>query len=240
MRKLSLVILLLLPLVSICAFAAEPILFPVLTNPLDKASLQRGAKLYINYCIGCHSLKYLRYQQLAADLAVVDTEGNVLTQLVNQSLIMNSSKISDVMKTAMPAAEAKRWFGVPPPDLSLIARAKGAEWVYTYLKSFYRDPGQPWGVNNSLAPGTAMPNVLVGLQGVQLPIYKNGRINHLKLIEQGSLTSEQFNAALVDIVNFLLYVSEPSRAEREKIGWGVLLYLVIMVGLIYILRKNGE
>lgn len=235
-------------LLIICsvAKASQRPLYPVLTDVNNKASLQRGAKFYINYCAGCHSLRYVRYQQLAMDLNIVDEKGKVLETIVKENLIFNDAKLSHIIKVAMPAESAKKWFGVTPPDLSLVAKAKGADWIYTYLRSFYKDPTRRWGTNNLLVPGVAMPNVLIHLQGIQIPVYKrlNGSaqltIDHLVLIEKGQYTPRQLNDELTDLVNFLVYISEPTVKVRKQLGWWVLTYLAIMLGLVFYLRRASK
>jgi len=229
------------------ALADRP-LYPVLLNLNDKPSLQRGAKVYFNYCSGCHSLEYLRYNRLAKDIGIVDDKGQILHQLVTDNLIFNDAKVTDIIKTALPSDVAKREFGVVPPDLSVIARAKGGDWLFTYLKSFYRDDSRLWGTNNLLVANVAMPNVLNNLQGVQIPVFKKNHdpsatnldIDHLVLIEKGQLSPVQFNQLLTDVVNFLVYVSEPSIYERKRLGKWVLLYLAILALLLFYLRKTEK
>lgn len=219
-------------------------------NLHDKASLQRGAKLYMNHCAGCHSLKYMRYQRMAKDIGIVDSFGDVYQDLVKDNLIFTGAKIGDTIKTAMQEQDAKQWFGVAPPDLSLIARVRGANWIYTYLQSFYVDTKRPWGANNLLLPDTAMPNVLESLQGEQIPIFKKEKldvlgkeqpveaISHLALVKQGSMSPEQFKVATNDIVNYLVYVSEPAKLKREALGYWVLGFLIILAVLAYFLKRE--
>ena len=227
-------------LLSVTALA-EKQLYPVLLNQDDKPGLQRGATIYFNYCSGCHSLKYMRYNRLAKDLGIVDQNGKVLQQIVSAKLKFNDTSAKDIITTALTPGLAKRWFGVVPPDLSVMARAKGADWLYTYLKSFYRDNNRLWGTNNLVAPDVAMPDVLINLQGIQIPVYKKTepgypdivKIDHLVLIEKGKLPTASFNEVLTDLVNFLVYVSDPGIYERESAGKWTLLYLAILVVLFY-------
>lgn len=148
------------------------------------ASLQRGARNFVNYCLGCHSARYMRYSQVAADLALTEDE-------LRSNLMFTGSRVYDTMDTAMPADKAREWFGNAPPDLSLIVRSRGADYVYTFLRSFYADPTRPTGVDNAVLPGTAMPHVLAGLQGLQRPRYekvtgKDGQaVDHLAGLEPG-------------------------------------------------------
>jgi ubiquinol-cytochrome c reductase cytochrome c1 subunit len=227
---------------SIQAFALEKA--PIQWS--DKASLQRGARVYFNYCSGCHSLRYMRYNRLAKDLGIVDADGHVLDAVVKQNFMFSSDKIAETIKIAMPAADARQWFGVTPPDLSLVARARGADWLYTFLLSFYQDTTRPLGANNLVYKDVAMPNVLLPLQGTQLAVF-NGEghdivgdhvFPYLKSVENGTMTAPEFRSLVLDLVNFLVYVSDPSRQERESLGRWVLLFLIIFVGLLYLLKKE--
>lgn len=221
------------------------------TQLCDKASLQRGAQVYTNYCSGCHSLQYLRFKDLARGIGIVDREGNVLDGLVNQNLNFISSNIYHPIQVAMPKKDGQKWFGVSPPDLSLIVRIRGKDWIYTYLKSFYADPHKPWGVNNVLFPDVAMPNVLQSLQGTQEAHFKtvtlmdeNGKpyekqvIDKLQLKTPGTLTPQEFDATIADLVNFLDYVGEPHKLERKKLGVWVLLFLVVFTLFAYLLKRE--
>lgn len=245
-----LLLLLVFPLMS-RAESSEGI--PLLTAPIDPQdmlSLQRGAKIYINYCSGCHSLAFMRYNRLAKDIGIVDNQGKVDTQLVKDNLIFTGAGIADTIQVAMSKKDGQSWFGVAPPDLSLEARARGVDWIYTYLLSFYQDDSRPLGANNLLYNETAMPDILVNLQGIQKPIYQdrtiimNGvtqqvhEIKQLVILKPGSMTPHQFNMAMADLVNFLNYVSEPARSERQNLGKWVLGYLLILIVLTYLLKKE--
>lgn len=184
----------------------------------DSASLQRGAQLFMNYCSGCHSLKYVRYDGMAKDIAIVDDKGNVLEKMVKDNLVFTGEKITDSMVIAMSPLDASRWFGLPPPDLSLVARARGADWLYTYLRSFYPDPKKPWGVNNYLFPDVAMPHVLDELQN--------------------KLTKPEFDASVRDLVNFLVLMGEPKQRERERLGVWVLLFLGVFFVFCWLLKRE--
>ena len=219
-------------------------------NLKDKKSLQRGAKLYINYCLGCHSMHYMRYNSMAKDIGLVNQEGEIYNKLIKENLILSDAKVVDPIKTSMDSGNAKQWFGVVPPDLTLITRIRGVDWVYTYLRSFYKDEKRPWGVNNALFPDVAMPNVLAHLQGIQIPKYTeieksyNGVtqkvkvIKHLILSEQGEMSPVQFDGEIRDIVNFLAYTAEPVKLQRERIGIWVLLFLVLFSVVAYFLKKE--
>lgn len=250
MKKGVFFLILLLPLTAIASSYEDVPLDKPIINYNDKASLQRGAKYYMNYCSGCHSLKYLRYEQLASGVGIVDEQGQVLDKLVKQNLIFTGAKITDPIIAAMSEQQAIDWFGVAPPDLTLEIRSKGAPWVYTYLRSFYQDSNRPLGTNNLLFPDTAMPNVLEGLQGIQVPVYgedtiddagtkeKIHEIKGLRIVQLGSMSPEQFDKMLNDLVNFLAFASEPEKAERHKIGVLVILFLIIFALLAYLLKKS--
>lgn len=237
MRKWWGVLIVLLPLVVMAAsYEGVPLEKPTI-NYNDKASLQRGAKYFMNYCSGCHSLQYLRYEQMAQGIGIVDEKGQVLNALVKQNLIFTGAKITDPIIAAMSEQQGIDWFGIAPPDLTLEVRSKGAPWVYTYLRSFYRDKKRPLGTNNLLYPDMAMPNVLEPLQGIQEAVYDGDDIKGLKLVKLGSLSPKEFDKMLNDITNFLAFASEPEKAERHKIGIWVILFLVIFAVLAYLLKK---
>lgn len=205
----------------------------------DRASLQRGAKLYVNYCSGCHSLKYMRYSRMAEDLGLTETE-------VMDNLNFTGAKYGEVMQVAMKDADGAAWFGKMPPDLSLVARAKpgGANWVYTYLKSFYLDESRPVGWNNTLFPNASMPNALWELQGLQHaefgPVDSTGDrpVRGLKVTSSGRMTPAQFDQAVSDISNFLEYVGEPAALKRQGLGVLVLLFLAVFTFLTYLLKQE--
>lgn len=218
-------------------------------DPHDLPSLQRGAKMFINYCSSCHSLTFMRYNRMARDIGVLKPDGTLDEQLVKDSFIFTGARISDTLQIAMKKEEAKKWFGVTPPDLSVIAKARGVDWLYTYLLSFYQDKARPFGVNNLVFNETAMPDVLVNLRGTQIPIYgmktiwMDGKpqnikvIEHLLLVDPGTMQTSQFKTAVADLVNFLAYVSDPVKNQRQQLGWWVLGYLIIFAGLAYLLKK---
>jgi ubiquinol-cytochrome c reductase cytochrome c1 subunit len=216
----------------------------------DKASMQRGAGLYANYCAGCHSLQYVRFSDLAKDL-FVDDKGKVLEKLVNQSLNFTSDKPTDPFLSSLTKKEGQAWFGVAPPDLSLVVRSRGKDWVYSCLKSFYLDPKKPWGVNNVVFPDVAMPHVLINLQGEQKAVFKKVKIkddqgntfdkevvSHLEQVKPGSMTTAEYDQAVKDVVNFLAYVAEPHKQERERLGVWVILFLVVFTVFAYLLKRE--
>ncbi|MCC5791863.1 MAG: cytochrome c1 [Legionellaceae bacterium] len=204
----------------------------------DKASLQRGAAFYMNYCSGCHSLRYMRYNQMGKDLAITDFTGTVDEDLLYNNLIFTEAKVHDPIEISMPPEDARQWFGVPPPDLSLITREHGVDWVYTFLKSFYADDTRPFGANNLLVSGVAMPNVLEPLSGrIIAPDSNNRKPASLLLVSKGEMSSQQFDRALLDLVSFLSYVGEPVQLVRYRIGVGVLLFLALFLMVAWPLKK---
>lgn len=208
-------------------------------DPADRASQQRGAKLFVNYCQGCHSAKYMRYSRMGKDLGMTDAQ-------VMDNLMLKDGKIGDTLTVAMNPGDAKAWFGKTPPDLSLIARARGSDWLYTYLRTFYQDKSRPMGVNNLVFKDVGMPHVLIGLQGLQVPVYKTieheGKevevIDHLEVTQPGSMSSAEYDSAVLDLVNFLDYVGEPIKLERQRLGIWVLLFLAIFFVVAYALKKE--
>ena len=220
----------------------------------DKASLQRGAQIYMNYCLGCHSLKYARYKKVSEDLEIP-------LEMFKENLIFGDQKIGDLIQVGMDPKEAKEWFGNTPPDLTLEAGLRGADWVYTYLKSFYLDESRPLGVNNKVYENVGMPHVLAGLQGTprsickQMPFFaENGGFKQDPLTGEqltkeqcgflevdpgsGQLSPEEFDIAMLDLTNFLAYMTDPMKIERETIGTYTLLYLFIFTMLSYLLYRE--
>jgi ubiquinol-cytochrome c reductase cytochrome c1 subunit len=204
----------------------------------DQASLQSGAKYFVNYCMGCHSLKYLRYNRMADDLGIDDAA-------LRQNLIFGDAKPGDLMSNAMRPEDGEKWFGTQVPDLTLVTRWRSSDWVYTYLKSFYTDPTRPYGVNNLVFPSVGMPHVLVGLQGVQEPVFSSEEhhegppvVTGVKLTQPGSLSPEQYDAMVRDITAFLTYAGEPMRLERRHLGIYVLLFLGLLFILAYAMKKE--
>ena len=223
---------------SVSAQAAEEGgLLPAGTNVQDQASLQRGAKLFFNYCVGCHSLKYMRYSRIAGDLGLSEQE-------VMQNLNFTGARFDDPVVSHMPADSATKWFGKAPPDLSLEVSAKTADWVYTYLNTFYLDPHSPIGWNNTTLPNAAMPFPLWELQGLQTAEMKPTRpgedpaVEKLVLSQPGKLTPAQYQQATRDLTSFLEYASEPVALERHHYGIWVLLFLAFFTLLAATLKKE--
>jgi ubiquinol-cytochrome c reductase cytochrome c1 subunit len=201
----------------------------------DSVSLERGAKYFVTYCLGCHSAKHIRYKRIAMDLHLDENE-------ILKNVAPLGAGIYDPMHTAMNGHDAEKWFGTTPPDLSLIARSRGADWLYSYLRSFYVEPNKSTGVNNAIFKDVAMPNVFWQLQGSQTAIIKNvdghDIVTGLKQEQPGQLSAKEFDKMVNDLVNFLVYVGEPVQLERQKMGKYVLLFLFMFIGLAYLLKKE--
>ena len=199
----------------------------------DNPSLQNGMRLYMNYCLGCHSLQYQRYERTVDDFGIPHP-------IALEKLVFTGQKIGELMTNAMPKDKAKNWFGATPPDLTMITRFKSPEYVYNYLKTFYVDESRPFGANNMVFPNVGMPNVLIDLQGVQrCQSITDKKCDHLYIEEgTGKYTAEEFDAAVYDLTNFLYYVGEPSRLERQRTGIFVLLFLVILGCFTYLLNRE--
>jgi ubiquinol-cytochrome c reductase cytochrome c1 subunit len=212
-------------------------LAPANTRVDNVASLQRGARLYFNYCSGCHSIKYMSYSRLGQDLQL--SEKDVLS-----SFAFTGAKIGDQVMTNMPVDNSQQWFGKTPPDLSLEARAKGPDWIYNYLKAFYLDPTRPSGWNNTVFPNVSMPNVLWELQGLQradLAPAKPGEDAHvekLELISKGKLSAAEYDESARDLTTFLEYVGEPAAIKRESMGVWVILYLAFFTFIAWLLKHE--
>lgn len=209
--------MMLLPALAFAAGGVEiTVQAPIDIN--DHASLQRGARTFINNCLNCHSANYMRYNRLVdIGLTKEEIEGN---------LLFAGDKVGDTMEVAMDPADAKKWFGVAPPDLTLEVRAKGADWVYAYMKGFYKDDTTPSGWNNIVFDKVAMPHVFYELQGEQV---LNHDTHTLELVKPGKLSPSEYNTYVGDLTNFMAYMSEPAKAQRKQIGWWVLLFLGVML-----------
>ncbi|MBB1271553.1 MULTISPECIES: cytochrome c1 [Psychromonas] len=206
----------------------------------DKASLQNGAKLFMNYCSACHSTAHQRYQRVATDLGIPD-------QLMKDNLIFTNSKIGELMTNSMDKKDAAKWFGNAPLDLTLEARLRGPDWIYTYLRSFYKDPARPFGVNNVVFKDVGMPHVLEELQGIPTAVFETtvdekGVEHHqvvaLESVESGEMSSDEYDRAVLDLVNFLVYSGEPNKLERQSLGFWVIGFLIILFVLSYLLKKE--
>ena len=235
------------------------IMKPMSPDLNNKASLQRGANLYVNFCLGCHSLEHQRYERTADDL------GPIPHELMVANVIHTGQKIGEHMQSSMSKEDAKAWFGATPPDLTMVTRVRSPEWVYNFLLTFYEDSARPFGVNNKVFPNVGMPHAMLTLQGIQEEVcfgnrpidlldvqtaleqdrvesIKEGGLENcgeLSLIPgSGMFSAEEYDLAAFDIANFLHYVSDPSRAEREALGKYVIGFLLILLVLAYFLNRN--
>ncbi len=208
---------------------------PVKIDLGDQASLQRGARTFVNYCLSCHSAGYMRYNRMGQDLGISE-------ELVKENLLFAADKVGDLMKAVMPAEDAKKWFGVVPPDLTLIARHRKPAWVYTYMRSFYRDDKSPSGWNNIVFPHVAMPHVLYEWQGRQRAVFKNDNgvpvFDKFEHERPGTMSKEKYDEAMRDLTNFLVYLGEPAKLERYRIGVFVILFLLVFLVFAYLLKKE--
>jgi ubiquinol-cytochrome c reductase cytochrome c1 subunit len=214
-------------------------LFKAGTDISNTESLQRGARNFMNYCSGCHSLKYLRYNRLAADLKIPESE-------LAADLMFTSDKAFDTINSSMPK-DSEAWFGKAPPDLSLMARERGPDYLYSYLMGFYVDKTRPWGVNNLYLPSAAMPDVLAELHGLQKPVFKNEQDERgnarmvlvgADAMTPGSMKPEEYDQFVRDTVNFLDYAGEPVKAKRQSMGIFVTLFLLVFFAFAYLLKKE--
>ena len=262
-RLIAVLTLALVPMTGMAAGGGAPLLSANI-DLNNHAAIQRGAKLFVNYCMGCHSNKYVRYKLL--------TEVGLTEDDIKENLMFVDGKIGDLMTNAMSEKDAAKWFGAAPPDLTLTARIKhgGADWIYSFLKGFYTDPSRPLGVNNTIFANVGMPHVLYGLQGIQDPVYKyevhheghsvasfdteaaadayakeHGEgyrlervVDRLELVEQGSLTPAEYDQVARDLATYLTYVSEPVKLERQRMGVWVMLFLVVFTVLAYLMKKE--
>src|ERR1700734_752181 len=242
MIKRSLLIVIALLSAGTAAMAEEEggiALQPAGTDIKNTESLQRGARDFMNYCSGCHSLKYLRFNRLGTDLKIPESE-------LAANLMFTSDKTFDTINSAMPK-DSEAWFGKQPPDLSLIARARGTDYLYSYMKGFYVDKTRPWGVNNLHLPSAAMPDVLAQLHGLQKPVFKNMPDEQgsarmvlvgVESMTPGAMKPEEYDQFVRDIVNFLDYAGEPVKDKRQSMGVFVILFLLVFFVFAYLLKKE--
>ena len=250
------ILALVLAFVSSVTFAAGGSTYPleqIEPDYTDKESLQRGLATYTHYCMGCHSLGYQRYERTATDLGINP-------EIMVQAIVPSDKKIGDLGGIAMPPKAAAEWFGAPPPDLTLVARKRSPEWVYTYMKTFYVDPTRPLGVNNKVFPKVGMPHVLEPLQGQQRAVcgesitgdnriaqagsgsvlsVSESQCGSLEVVEgTGQLSAAEYDRLIYDLVNFLEYVGEPTKARAHNIGIYVLLFLMLYFVFAYLLKRE--
>ncbi|WP_137925322.1 cytochrome c1 [Cupriavidus sp. 2SB] len=226
-------------LAALPAMAAEGG-YPLEPAPLDTSdvsSLQRGAKLFVNYCLNCHGASMMRYNRLK-DLGLTDDQ-------IRQNLLFTGDKVGDTMTVAMPPKDAKAFFGAAPPDLSVIARARGNDWLYTYLRTFYRDDTRATGWNNLVFPAVGMPHVLWELQGVRVPKFaeveehghKVQKLAGWEQVTAGKMSTQEYDQAAADLVNYLNWMAEPAQSRRKRLGVWVLLFLGVFA--IFAWRLNA-
>jgi len=229
--------------------AALPLLASASGNAhLDKAnvdlsnqeSLQNGARLFVNYCLSCHSASYMRYNRMAEDIGLSEDE-------LKKDFMFAAEKVGETMTVAMTAADAATYFGTKVPDLSVIARARGADWLYTYLRTFYQDDSRPWGVNNATFKDVGMPHVLWELQGIKKAIFETHEdhegnkvevIKGYETVIPGTMSDEEYDKAVLDLVTFLEYMGEPAKMQRYDLGVKVLIFLAIFFVFAYALKKE--
>ncbi|OUS01759.1 cytochrome C [Gammaproteobacteria bacterium 42_54_T18] len=212
MKKL--IVLLVAMSLSMLVQASSGVNEHIVTAPInmdDKASLQKGAQLFVNNCQGCHSANFMRYERVSDDLEIP-------ADIMMDNLVFTDSKIGDVMVSAIPQDLAKKWFGTAPPDLSLQARVRGSDWVYSYLTSFYADEFRPWGVNNHVFKDVGMPHVLQTMQE--------------------SMSEKEFKTNMADLTNYMVYMAEPIRATRESLGYKVIAFLFVLLFFVYMLNRE--
>ena len=227
--KILLILALLLPLIALANEGVKLDHAPI--DPNNQASLQRGAKVFVNYCLNCHSAAYMRYNRLQ-DIGLTDAQ-------IKSNLMFAGEKVGDTMTVAIQKPDAKAWFGANPPDLSVEARARGADWLYSYLRGFYRDDTRPTGWNNVVYDKVAMPHMLWTLQGEQaLKIDEKTETHHLVLEKQGTMTPAEYDETVADLVNYLVFMAEPFKERDKHLGLLVLAFLGLLFVLTYYLKKE--
>jgi len=234
---------LLVPMLATASSGAHLYKAPI--DIYDKESLRRGAQAFGDYCYSCHAASFMRFNRIAKDLEIPEEDvREMLIHTRNKKGV--PTKIGDLMRVSMTDEYAENAFGTSVPDLSLAARARGADWIYTYLRSFYVDQDRPTGFNNAVFSDVGMPHVLWSLQGLQEPVYKTEMhgdievesIDHFEQIQAGKLSRVEYDVFLGDLTNFMVYLAEPVQVERRGMGWKVLLFLVVFFGFAFALKKE--
>ncbi len=232
--------LFLLPAFGFASGGGGPALEHADINLADKASLQRGARTFVNYCMGCHSLGYMRWNRLAADTGLTDIQ-------VLQNFVFSDANAGDPMTGSMRPEDGEKWFGTAVPDLTLVTRWRTPDWVYSYLKSFYADPARPYGVNNTVFPDVGMPHVLQPLQGTQRAVFVETKdesghaskhFDRFEMSKPGALSEAEYDKLVRDLTAFLTYAGEPMKLERQRLGVYVILFLAVFFVLAYALKKE--
>jgi len=214
--------------ISPLSFSAENIeLSKAPVDLTDNQSLQRGAKIFTNYCLNCHSAKYMRYSNLQ--------DIGLSAETIKNDLLFTGNKIGDTMSVNMSMKDSKKWFGAAPPDLSVVARSRGADWIYSYMRGFYRDPTRPMGWNNTVYVNSAMPHILWELEGEKI---LNPKTKKLEKFSSGKLNAKEYDATIADLTNYLVYMSEPDQLKRKKMGYYVIGFLLLLLFLTIKLKKE--
>lgn len=214
--------------ISPLTFSAENIeLSKAPVDLTDNQSLQRGAKIFTNYCLNCHSAKYMRYSNLQ--------DIGLSAETIKNDLLFTGNKIGDTMSVNMSMKDSKKWFGAAPPDLSVVARSRGADWIYSYMRGFYRDPTRPMGWNNTVYVNSAMPHILWELEGEKI---LNPKTKKLEKFSSGKLNAKEYDATIADLTNYLVYMSEPDQLKRKKMGYYVIGFLLLLLFLTIKLKKE--
>ena len=214
--------------ISPLSFSAENIeLSKAPVDLTDNQSLQRGAKIFTNYCLNCHSAKYMRYSNLQ--------DIGLSAETIKNDLLFTGNKIGDTMSVNMSMKDSKKWFGASPPDLSVVARSRGANWIYSYMRGFYRDPTRPMGWNNTVYVNSAMPHILWELEGEKI---LNPKTKKLEKFSSGKLNAKEYDATIADLTNYLVYMSEPDQLKRKKMGYYVIGFLLLLLFLTIKLKKE--
>jgi ubiquinol-cytochrome c reductase cytochrome c1 subunit len=214
--------------ISPLSFSAENIeLSKAPVDLTDNLSLQRGAKIFTNYCLNCHSAKYMRYSNLQ--------DIGLSAETIKNDLLFTGNKIGDTMSVNMSMKDSKKWFGAAPPDLSVVARSRGADWIYSYMRGFYRDPTRPMGWNNTVYVNSAMPHILWELEGEKI---LNPKTKKLEKFTSGKLNAKEYDATIADLTNYLVYMSEPDQLKRKKMGYYVIGFLLLLLFLTINLKKE--
>ena len=214
--------------ISPLSFSAENIeLSKAPIDLTDNLSLQRGAKIFTNYCLNCHSAKYMRYSNLQ--------DIGLSAETIKNDLLFTGNKIGDTMSVNMSMKDSKKWFGASPPDLSVVARSRGADWIYSYMRGFYRDPTRPMGWNNTVYVNSAMPHILWELEGEKI---LNPKTKKLEKFSSGKLNAKEYDATIADLTNYLVYMSEPDQLKRKKMGYYVIGFLLLLLFLTIKLKKE--